>query len=141
MGKAPQKSGATICIDPKTIEERLSVIEAKIEAMTDAFYLIRNSKMDCQTNLDNFNRECEKKTKINKDGIPFNTVLIGMSYGYPYMLTVIEDGYLVQGVTYQSLSAAAEAVSGCRRSGWTFWKLPNGSSVKEVFKDVQEKDG
>ena len=46
----------------------------------------------------------------------------------------MEDGYYIDNVKYYSLSAAAEAVSGVRRSGWTFWKLVDGTTVKEAFR-------
>jgi len=69
----------------------------------------------------------------NKDGIPLYMNFMGISRGIPYVLTVRPDAYYVGATPYATLSAAAKAVSGVRRSGWTFWKLPNGTTVKEAF--------
>jgi hypothetical protein len=44
------------------------------------------------------------------------------------------DGYRIGNFKYASLSAAAEVVSGVRRSGWVFWKLPSGETLKELYK-------
>jgi hypothetical protein len=73
-------------------------------------------------------------TGLNKDGIPVAMPLFGESTkGGKSFLTVHQDRYKIGDKEYDSLSAAAEAVSGVRRSGWTFWKTPEGKSVKEAF--------
>lgn len=71
--------------------------------------------------------------ELNKDNIPINTLLIGVSMGRPYILTVNKYDYCVGTKTYDTLSAAAEAVSGNRRSGWVFWKTSDGRTAKEAF--------
>lgn len=75
-------------------------------------------------------------TNLNKDGIPSGTVCIGATEKSPflYYLTVDGDNYVVGNQPFASLSAAAEAVSLVRRSGWTFWKLLDGRTLKEAFR-------
>ncbi len=72
----------------------------------------------------------------NKDGIPVGTMCFGATEKSPflYYLTVGVDGYVVGSTKFASLSAAAEAVSLVRRSGWTFWRLLDGRSLKEVYR-------
>lgn len=73
---------------------------------------------------------------VNKDGIPIGTVCFGATEKSPflYYLTVEESGYRVGSTQFASLSAAAEVVSMVRRSGWTFWKLLDGTTLKEAFR-------
>jgi len=75
-------------------------------------------------------------TEVNKDGIPVGLVCHGVTSKSHFLLflEVEEDGYIVGATKYDSLSAAAQAVSGVRRSGWTFWKLASGTTLKEAFK-------
>lgn len=75
----------------------------------------------------------------NKDNIPINTVLIGTSFGKSFFLEVNRYNYKVGKNLYLTLSSAAEAVSGNRRSGWTFWKTSSGKSAKEAYKDTQNE--
>ena len=72
-------------------------------------------------------------SNLNKDGLPLYIHFMGVSRGVPYVLLVRPDAYYVGTTPYATLSAAAKAVSGVRRSGWTFWKLPDGRTVKEAF--------
>jgi hypothetical protein len=73
---------------------------------------------------------------LNKDGIPVGTVCFGATEKSPFLiyLTVEAEDYTVGGKTYPSLSAAAEDVSQVRRSGWTFWRLLDGRTLKEAYK-------
>jgi hypothetical protein len=84
--------------------------------------------------LGNINKPVESSETKNR--VPVGTTLIGKTKNLTFFLTTTEDGYNVGTTKYDSLSAAAEAVSGCRRSGWTFWKLDDGRTAKEVFKDA-----
>lgn len=68
------------------------------------------------------------------EGVPEGTTLSGQTRGTTYYLTVKNGIFMVGASQYKSLSAAAEGVSGVRRSGWTFWKLPDGRTVKDAFK-------
>ena len=72
----------------------------------------------------------------NKDGIPIGTVCIGSTEKshFLFYLTVGAEGYTVGSQTFASLSAAAEAASQVRRSGWTFWKLLDGRTLKEAYR-------
>ncbi len=114
-----------------TVEERIKVLEEKLAIMTEAFNNAKNALADKDTSEKN----AYVPENVNKDGIPFKSSFIGTSKGLPYVLTVSEIGtYYIGATPHPSLSAAAKAVSGVRRSGWTFWKLPDGRSIKEVFK-------
>ena len=125
LGKAA-KVGAGIgtTIEPTTLEERLAALEAKMELLiklvTSKQSVILKNKRQGDPNL-------------NKDGLPLYMHFMGISRGVPYVLTVRPDAYYVGTTPYATLSAAAKAVSGVRRSGWTFWKLPDGRTVKEAF--------
>ena len=74
---------------------------------------------------------------LNKDGIPIGTLCIGATEKshFLFYLTVEADGYVVGSQKFASLSAAAEAASQVRRSGWTFWKLLDGKTLKEAYRD------
>lgn len=65
--------------------------------------------------------------------IPYDILFIGRSKGRQYTMIHTNEGFKVGSKVYPSLSAAAEGVSGVRRSGWTFWCLPDGRTAKEAF--------
>ena len=114
--------GKAVITEPATIEERLSVMQQQIERLT----AMVNDGQQKQKHNQVFN--------INRDKLPIGTTLVGNSIrGGIKVLTIRSNGYYIDNLKYDSLSAAAEAVSGVRRSGWTFWKLPDGRSVKEAF--------
>jgi len=116
-----------IIADTETVNERLSVIESQIQTMCKAITTFDSS--------DELTKESENnKDKTNKDGVPNKAAFIGTTRGVQHVLSVSGDDYVVGEETYQSLSAAAEAVSGVRRSGWTFWKVPDGRTVKDVYR-------
>jgi hypothetical protein len=73
---------------------------------------------------------------LNKDGIPIGITCIGATERshFLFYLTVEPEGYRIGSVHFASLSAAAEAASQVRRSGWTFWKLLDGRTLKEVYR-------
>lgn len=78
-------------------------------------------------------REIGKKPETNKDNLPIGMILKGKSKGQEYTLEVLEKGYLCStGELEETLSAAAERVSGNRRSGWAFWCDGNGRPVGEI---------
>jgi hypothetical protein len=76
---------------------------------------------------------------LNKDGIPIGTKCYGRTEKSPFLsyLTVAADCYTIGATMYPSLSAAAEAVSSVRRSGWTFWKPVSGGgmTLKELYRN------
>lgn len=134
LGKGVASSGVAAIKKPQTVEDRLTALEEKIHAITIAFHATRNmlaKKESPEVKADpHFGQQ-----PTNKDGVPLNSTLIGITKGVPYILVVNELGeYLVGNNKYHSLSAAAEAVSGVRRSGWTFWKTAEGITVKEAFR-------
>ena len=135
LGKGLPSEGVAEAQDPKdlTVEERLALLEEKYKAMSIAFNT--QNKMLAKKEQEN-----EVYTEVfgaqpkNHEGVPLNMSLIGITRGIPYILIVDEFGrYSVGNDEYQSLSAAAEAVSGVRRSGWTFWKTSDGRTAKEAF--------
>lgn len=132
LGQAPDKGIGVVVDDPQTVECRIALLEEKLDAMTKAFLTARRAlRKDTQYE----EQQALDDNIINKDGIPTNICLVGTSQGVPYIMSIDAKGrYVVAGAIYNSLSAAAEDVSGVRRSGWTFWKLMDGRTVKEVYR-------
>ena len=115
-----QSSRSTaIVTSPESLEEKVDILTKQIDTLTMAFSeirceIIKRKKPKCVGN-------------VNKDGIPIGQPLIGTSTkGGVQVMYVASDGYYIGTIKYDSLSAAAEATSGVRRSGWTYWKLPDG---------------
>ena len=126
--KAAPKSGTALAVKPKTVDDRLTVLEKMVSKLMRANVGLRGNKRRTDSNA-------YAKSVRNKDNIPIGISLIGLTQFGPRILTVMEDGYYIGANQYGSLSAAAEAASGIvRKSGWVFWKLPNGQTIKEVFK-------
>ncbi len=87
--------------------------------------LLEQQLADFQSNLG--------KSKKNKDNLPVGMVLRGESKGQSYTLEILEEGYLCStGEIEATLSAAAERVSGNRRSGWVFWTDGKGTPIGEI---------
>ena len=123
---------AAMVTTPSTIEERMSVLQKQVEDLMKAFHVVNSIRIKDKRQQDTY-----KEIPIvnaNKDGIPIGISLLGSSVrGGIHVLTIKADGYYIGITKYESLSAAAEAVSGVRRSGWAYWKLPDGRTVKEAF--------
>lgn len=129
LGSAFTDSTAIIS-DPISLEERVIVLQQQVEDLIKAFHMING------INTKNLRRrETQDITSnLNKDGIPIGISLMGASIkGGIRVLTVNNDGYYIGITKYDSLSAAAEAVSDVRRSGWTYWKIPDGRTIKEAY--------
>lgn len=125
---------AVLVQEPANLNDKVKMLEASITAMQEAFSITRKTLITKEQADPALNAYAVEK---NKEGLPLSTCLIGVTKGIPYVLTIWTDGkYYVGNKKFASLSAAAEAVSGVRRSGWTFWKLPDGRTAKEVFKDT-----
>ncbi|KKM02715.1 hypothetical protein LCGC14_1781650 [marine sediment metagenome] len=126
--RQPQTAGEKIA----SLEQRVSFLTSSMDSM---FTMVKNlgDKIDTNRNRD-IEALIEKKKRENKVEIPEGTILTGTTKGLNYFMHIKEGGFYVGITRYESLSAAAEGVSGVRRSGWTFWKLPDGKNVKEVFK-------
>lgn len=107
---------ATVIPAPQSVlEQRLMELERQLEEVTRRLH-----------------KQGEEPT-INKDGLPVGMVLQGESKEKRYTLEVLEEGYLCStGEIAPTLSAAAEKVSGNRRSGWAFWKDGQGTPIGEI---------
>lgn len=119
LGKYAGLSGDAVI--PISDEDRIKLLENK---MATVLQMLNNVNTSAMSNSE------------TKNKIPVGTTLIGKTKDRTFFLTVMGEGYNVGITKYDSLSAAAEAVSGCRRSGWAFWKLNDGRTAKEVFKDA-----
>lgn len=130
LGAALMKQEAVVPTTA-TIEERMHALEKRIAELTAMFNQVNMLRMKEKRAAEALQLD---KTGLNKDGIPINISLRGQSsrYGVTFLL-VLEDGYALGGTRYDSLSAAAEAASGVRRSGWTYWKAASGRTVKEEY--------
>lgn len=121
-------SHMAVVTGPRTLEEKVASLQRQIEELTRAFNMSHRKdrrEVDMKRNTD---------ANTNKDGLTIGSTLFGMSTrGGIHSLTVNKDGYYLGRMKYDSLSAAAEASSGIRRSGWSFWKLPDGRTVKEAY--------
>ncbi len=123
---------------PQTPDERLGFLEQRLIHMTNMLDSLFAMVKDLSDTTDKEKNEEINKTIDKKKAdltIPVDTILTGNTKGLSYFLQVRKDGFYVGETKHESLSAAAEVISGTRRSGWTFWKLPDGRTVKEVFKE------
>lgn len=136
--EGPEMEVVEVGLPPANDHERINALEQRLNQIAlslDGLYKILNrirAKIEGESDKD-IMQKIERVKSQNK--IPEGTVLAGVTRGMPYYLEV-KDGSFFVGITkYETLSAAAMGVSGVRRSGWTFWKLPDGRTVKEVFKE------
>jgi len=60
-------------------------------------------------------------TNENSDGLTVGSELVREWRGRELRLAVTDDGYVFEGTTYGSLSAAAKAVTGAHWNGRMFW--------------------
>lgn len=127
---------------PRTVEERLTYLEQICKQHTislDSLYSIIKNLQSCPGNKQEV-AAIDKQIDANKSDnkIPDGTQLVGITQGIPYFCSVKDGGFWVGITKYDSLSSAAEGVSGVRRSGWAFWKFSTGQyegkTVKEVYK-------
>ena len=124
---------------PKTTEEKIVSLEDRISdfgnALDSVFTMVKELRGDINKEVDHkITAVIEENKRENKIEVPEGTILTGITKGLSYFLHAKDGGFYVGITRYGSLSAAAEGVSGVRRSGWTFWKLPDGKTVKETFK-------
>lgn len=112
-GEEITKVTATVIPAPEgLLERKLTVLEKKIERLERKVIVV--------------------PTK-NGEGLEIGTILRGESRGDSYTLEILDEGYLCSdGRIYDSLSGAAQGVSGNRRSGWKFWKDVAGTSIGEL---------
>lgn len=134
LGKAC-KSKAGVITQPQTVEERITVMEKWLVELTASFNAVNSTRLKDKRTSERSNTKDVATGDLNKDGIEIGSSFIGVSSKSGiFVLTVQADGYYVGETRFDSLSAAAEAVSGVRRSGWTFWKLTDGRTLKEAFR-------
>jgi hypothetical protein len=121
-----------------TDEQRLSVLEQQVALMLKIIFALRvKLKKEVHPVRAKAARPAvDAPHGLNKDGIPNELICIGDSekQQFPLCMTIKQEHYEIGDRVFPSLSSAAEAVSGVRRSGWTFWKLPDGRTLKEAFK-------
>jgi len=132
LGAAPTAAAGTcLAVDPANLspEERILLLEEQMRHMQRVIIKLRKDQHGSP-------KPALPAANFNKDGIPIGTVCFGATEKSPflYYLTVDAEGYTVGSTQFASLSAAAEAVSYVRRSGWTFWKLLDGRTLKDAFK-------
>lgn len=118
LGKDTGVSGNATAMVPD--EERIRLLEKNVDVI---FRM-----------LDNVINIGVRSDGENDSKIPNGTTFLGRTKGEIFVLSVDDNNFNVGDRVFPSLSAAAEAVSGCRRSGWTFWKLVDGRTAKEAFK-------
>jgi hypothetical protein len=123
LGQAVPQAAKSVITKPMTLEERVIALEQRLEDLTRAYFMEVERRSDLVPD----------ETTETRDGVPVGSCLKGVTRGQPYWLTVEKDGFFVGIHKYKSLSAAAEAVSGVRRSGWTFWCTADGRTAKEAF--------
>ena len=125
---------------PLSIEQRIAYVEMVMKQHTtslDSLYQIVKEIRGRDPNQDEIDKKIDDSKDKGKDEIPVGTVLKGMTNGTPYWCVVKTDGNFYVGINqYKSLSAAAEGVSGVRRSGWTFWRFDNGKNEGKTVKEV-----
>lgn len=133
LGAAAPASMAVVDL-PQSLEEQVAALRKQLEHLTAAFHAVNSVRIKDKRQQGIYAEFGEFFDDTNKDGIPVGMSLLGQSArGGMHILTVDKTNYRIGKTPYDSLSAAAEASSGVRRSGWTFWKLPDGRSVKEAF--------
>lgn len=132
LGTAISNSGVAVVNDPLTLEEKVAALQQQVQELISAFHAVNSIRIKDKRLQENHDNPC--LVNANKDGIPTGISLLGSSAkGGIHVLTVAPDGYYIGITKFDSLSAAAEAVSGVRRSGWTYWKMSDGRTIKEVF--------
>lgn len=129
------KPGVSTClaVDPANLspEERIHMLEEQMRHMLKIITTLKKRRYSAPAA-----KPAVAVENANKDGIPIGTICFGGTEKSPFIfyLTVEEDGYVVGGQKFASLSAAAETVSQVRRSGWAFWRLLDGRTLKEAFR-------
>lgn len=128
LGRAAPRSGVGLAVQPKTTGQKIEKLEAMVASLMEANAKLRGKRRSRELNA-------YEGQPTNRHGIPIGMSLLGLTKWGARILTVAEDGYYIGQDRYNSLSAAAEAASGIiRKSGWVFWKLPDGRTAKQVFK-------
>jgi len=125
--------------EPASVDQKLAAIELRLFHITNSidslFQIVKGLRDKSYKERDiKINKTIEQKKSEKKIEIPEGITLHGSTNGLSYFCQVKSDGFYVGEKRYDSLSAAAAGISGVRRSGWTFWRLSDGRTVKEVYK-------
>ena len=137
LGRLEQKKSTAKVAGHVSTEERIAMLEQQLD---DIMKMLMFIQIRLKANKEHTARKRGEPLPaphgLNKDGIPNEIVCVGFTERshFPVFMTVKPDHYQVGYDRYPSLSAAAEAVSGARRSGWAFWRLPDGRTLKEAFR-------
>lgn len=139
--EGPSVETVEVAVPPQSLDERVSSVEQRINQIAlslDSIHSIMKRLRD-KANARKDYAIAQSIEKVKSDmKIPEGTVLIGITRGVPYYCEVKNGAFYVGITQYSTLSAAAEGVSGVRRSGWTFWKMSggkhNGKSMKDIFR-------
>jgi len=139
--EGPEVEVVEIAPAPQTDAERIAALEKAIVqlalSLDSIFSMLKKTRDKAAVRKDFAIAENIERAKSDMK-IPEGTVLIGETRGVPYYCEVKNGAFYIGVTPYPTLSAAAQGVSGVRRSGWTFWRLSggkhDGKTVKEVFK-------
>ena len=139
LGEDVQEVGVVDVAQPQpvTIEERIEYLEMVVQNTVmslDSIFALLKELRDASSAAKDKKIVKEIEAVRSDDTIPVGTQMYGTTKGLTYWLEVKEDGFWVGNTKYGSVSAAAKGVSGVRRSGWAFWKLPDGRTLKEVYR-------
>lgn len=116
--------------DDTVMSVTATIVPAPQDALERRVILLEQQLEDMARKLED---KQENKVTLNKDNLPIGMVLKGESKGETHKLEILEEGYLCSsGEVVATLSAAAEEVSGNRRSGWAFWTDGRGTPIGEI---------
>ena len=129
--------------DPQTLEERVHYLEQAAKhhtiSLDSLFALVKELKNNNEDKAEVEQRDQVLEITKPDNKIPVGTRLKGVTKGTPFWFMVKDDGFYVGITKYGSLSAAAQGVSGVRRSGWSFWKFDDGKNEGITVKDIYKQ--
>lgn len=137
LGEAyPTSLGAVEVKGKLSDEERLAALEQQLSYLIMLVTALRARIKKDSENAYVEGPAIEAPHGLNKDGVPIGLVCLGDTgrHTFPVCLMVEKEFYTIGAKKYTSLSAAAEEASGTAgRSGWSFWKLPDGRTLKQAL--------
>ncbi len=103
----------------KVQEQRLGGLSGAAKKTLEG--LIAEIKLPGTENRRTVRGDLRKPPQANQPGV--GTVITKTWHGRTISLKVVEAGYELEGVVHKSLSAAAQALTGCHWNGRLFWGL------------------